>query len=173
VVAAVKARTEIFDSIIRRGQEFGIIEKIADKKQIIGGVLVANMDNPMLRQLLQKELQNMAQTQVRYGEMDILGGDANPSRVIESGPDPNEYVPPSPPEFNQNLKPAMATGGLSKAAGGNATAKRGPGRPPVGASVPKVKDPARVASGKASWDARVATGRNGACPVKPNPKPKK
>jgi hypothetical protein len=109
-VGAIRAKSEILDKIISRGQEFGILEKVPEKKQVIAGVMVANLDNDALRSLITKELGGLQALVQRYGGDDMLGK----RRILEMS-----ELPPGP-SFTAENKPKEAVGGLKKAAGAKA-----------------------------------------------------
>ena len=52
MVGAVRARAEIYDKLIAKGQEFGLITKTPERKEIVAGVLVAELSNKNFRRLL-------------------------------------------------------------------------------------------------------------------------
>jgi len=72
LVSAVKARSDIHDKIIKMGQEFGILEKRPERKEIVAGVLVAKMDSDQLRNTILGELTNMEKMMEKFGGHDIL-----------------------------------------------------------------------------------------------------
>ena len=67
-VSSIKARADIFDRMIKVGQEFGILEKKAERKEIVAGVMVAKMEDDELRQTVIGELVNLK------GMMDSIVG---------------------------------------------------------------------------------------------------
>jgi hypothetical protein len=78
MVGAVKARSEILDKIIDRGQGFGIIEKKPERREIVAGILVRNMTNEQLKKRITAELGDL-------GKLMRLHGDASMDD-IEVGP---------------------------------------------------------------------------------------
>lgn len=124
VVGAVRAKADIINRIIDRGQEFGLIEKIPEKKQIVGGILVAQLPNKELRELIMKQTGEMGKLMEKYGDTDMM----------DEPPALPEHVPSPAPASEATVtfapvgKTGKATGGLAKAAGGKATAHK-PSRP--------------------------------------------
>jgi hypothetical protein len=112
MVGAVRAKSDILDKIIAKGQEFSILEKAPEKKQVIAGLMVANLDNEQLRAFITRELVGIDSLTKRYGDVDILGA-----------PAPLATLPPAtsalPASGNTVVpgRPSRAAGGLSKAAG--------------------------------------------------------
>jgi hypothetical protein len=124
LVGAIRAKSEILDKIIARGQEFGIIEKVPDKKQVVGGFVVAQLDNATLRALITEQLKGLEQVVSRYGNTDMLGNPLDtPAKALQS-PQAASIVesPPTipPPQFTAAGKPATTQGGAKKAAGARA-----------------------------------------------------
>ena len=66
MVGAVKAKQDLMDRILNRGQEFGLIEKKPDRSQV--GIVVANMDDLALREMLVNEMNQLRSM------MDSMGG---------------------------------------------------------------------------------------------------
>lgn len=72
MVGAVRARAEIFDKILTKGQEFGLIHKEPDKKQILAGVAVTELSNKQLRKMIKGELKILGKLQKQFGEKNLL-----------------------------------------------------------------------------------------------------
>lgn len=66
MVGAVKAKQDLMDRVLNRGQEFGLIEKKPERSQI--GIVVANMDDLALREMLVNEMNQLRSM------MDSVGG---------------------------------------------------------------------------------------------------
>jgi hypothetical protein len=109
-VGAIRAKSDILDKIIERGQEFGILEKVPEKKQVIAGVMVAQLDNDALRQLITRELGGLQALVSRYGDDDMLGNKGALDMPAE----------PTSPKFSGEGKPKESVGGLKKAEGAKA-----------------------------------------------------
>jgi hypothetical protein len=125
IVGAIKAKSDIFNRIIDTGQTFGIIEKVPERKQIIGGIAVGQLDNEELRKLIADQLAGLKQFVGRYGNVDLFGNPiekdrkALPVQEAEIVVSPTDT--PSKPKFSDSARPPMATGGARKAAGARAT----------------------------------------------------
>lgn len=80
MVGAIRARSEIIDKIVDRGQDLGFINKAPERKHITGGVLVAEMSNAELRKAIATELQavQVMMKEVGGGGMDLLEVTAGP-----------------------------------------------------------------------------------------------
>ena len=132
LVGAIRARSDIYDKIIQRGQEFGVLEKVPEKKMVIGGLLVAGLDNKELRAHIAKELNSLSEITKKYGDTDITGAPISMGAAAAAGvvvPAPLALPAPSSetidaPAFSGKGRPKASIGGLSKAAGGKATAKK-------------------------------------------------
>jgi hypothetical protein len=68
MVGAIRARSDILNHLINRGQEFGLIEKRPDEKRIIAGVMVANLTNRQLQSLVVRELGQLDAMRNKFGD---------------------------------------------------------------------------------------------------------
>jgi len=90
LVGAVRARSEILDKIIAKGQEFGIIKKTPSRKEVVAGVLVADMTNNDLRTGITQAIKQLDQLVKMYG---------NNKTILElPEPDSFHHGPKLPPE---------------------------------------------------------------------------
>ncbi len=85
VVGAIKARSDIQDKLIARGQEFGIIHKEATKT-LVAGVIVGNLTNKQLRTTITTELEKLDQLTKRYGDDKTITELAPPTSNLHYGP---------------------------------------------------------------------------------------
>ena len=98
LVGAVRARAEIYDKLIERGQTFGLIKKEPDRKVIVAGHLIANLNNLELKKLISKELSELNKVMKRYGDdsfEEIRGADSiyhGPGLPAHCGEDEDEYA---------------------------------------------------------------------------------
>jgi hypothetical protein len=91
MVGAVRARSEILDKLIEKGQEFGLVHKMPDRKEIVAGILVADLTNKELKQMITAELSNLNGMMKRYGDKTIMDmdpgvlhrGEALPAAVLK------------------------------------------------------------------------------------------
>lgn len=119
MVGAIRAKSDIIDRIVQRGQEFGVLEKVPEKKQIVAGILVAGLSNDELRMKVARETIGMNELLKTYGDGDILSlPDPAAPKTITVTAEPTHGLPV--PKFNAGMKPKTTTGGLTKAAGGKA-----------------------------------------------------
>jgi hypothetical protein len=100
MVGAVRARSEILDKIVERGQEFGFIEKRPEVKMILG-VPVGQLSDKQLRETIQSELKAIGAMQQKYGEsvniVDIDPGDVHTEvRALPEPADEEALAPPVP-----------------------------------------------------------------------------
>jgi hypothetical protein len=70
-VGAIRVRSEIADKIIAKGQEFGLIKKTPDRKEIVAGVLVANLSNNQLKEGITAAIGQLDGLVNTYGETDF------------------------------------------------------------------------------------------------------
>lgn len=130
MVGAVRAKSDIIDKVIARGQEFGLIEKVPEKKLMVAGVMVAGLSTDELRGFITKQLSGLKGLVDKYGTTDILGAPAAVPAALLPGPGSSPAsratVPAAAkttaPAFTGMGKPFRAAGGLSKVAGAKAKA---------------------------------------------------
>jgi hypothetical protein len=81
VVGAVRARADILDKIIAKGQEFGFIEKKPETK-LIAGVIVGQLTTPELRKAVVRELGHLDKIMAQFGDApNILDVDPGPAHL--------------------------------------------------------------------------------------------
>lgn len=117
LVGAVRAKSDIIDKIVKTGQDMGVLERAPERKMILHGVAVANLDNNGLRKLIAQELSGLSAVMSRFGDQNIMGEPitvtAEPAAVPSAFP-----ALPAGPSFTGQGKPPEARGGKGKAAGG-------------------------------------------------------
>lgn len=89
LVGAIRVRAELYDKLITKGQEFGLIHKEPDKKQIMAGVLIADLSNKDLKTMITGELKTLNGLMQRYGDGNII--DMTLPKILHHGP----ALPPS------------------------------------------------------------------------------
>lgn len=103
MVGAIKARADIYDRIVEKGQEFGFISKEPERKEIVGGVAVHNLSAVELREAITATAAATAALLMRYGgAREILPDakiiDVTPGDLYQSAPKrkalPAVTVPP-------------------------------------------------------------------------------
>lgn len=72
LVASVKARSDIYDKIIKTGQDFGIIERKAERKEIGIAMIVAKLSDGDLRKRVVGELHSIHRFMEEFGEGELL-----------------------------------------------------------------------------------------------------
>ncbi len=90
LVGAIRARAEIYDKLIAKGQEFGLIKKTPERKEIVAGVMVADLSNKELRTAALGELNMLGKLIERFGDEggDLLSLPA-PTRIHRGKPLPS------------------------------------------------------------------------------------
>lgn len=68
MVGAVRARADILDRLIEKGQAFGLIHKKAERKEIVAGVVVSELSDPQLKKLILGELSMLNDLRKQFGE---------------------------------------------------------------------------------------------------------
>jgi hypothetical protein len=83
-VNAIKARADIYNQIIKVGQEFGFIDKIPEKTEVIAGVTVKNLSNEELNAQLANVASGFGALLEKYGERNMLQVDPGPIHFPDS-----------------------------------------------------------------------------------------
>ncbi len=84
LVSAVRARSDILDNLIEKGQEFGLIHKKPERKEIVAGVMVSELSNDKLKKLIIGELGVLNNLRKEFGEKDFAKIEASDS--LHHGP---------------------------------------------------------------------------------------
>lgn len=71
LIGAIKAKSEIHDKLITKGQEFGLIKKVASKKEIVAGVTVSELTNEDLKKAIAGALNDLNRMTQQYGDVDL------------------------------------------------------------------------------------------------------
>lgn len=92
VVSAIRARAEILDKVIQRGQDLGIIQKAVTRKAlVVGGVRVEDLGTREIRELIVKQLEGLRSLTTQVRNLDELGADAG---AVEVQAEPVEALTP-------------------------------------------------------------------------------
>ena len=83
MVGAIKARSDIYDKLIEKGQTFGLIHQEPNKSLSLSGHIVADMTNKQLKTMITGELEVLSKLMRRYGDKSIL--DVSPG-TLHHGP---------------------------------------------------------------------------------------
>lgn len=70
-VGAIRARSDIFDKVIKVGQEFGILERKPEEKRIIAGIMVAQLSNDQLKSAITTQIGQLNEMVTQFGDLDI------------------------------------------------------------------------------------------------------
>lgn len=77
-VAAVKAISDVYDRVIRTGQEMGVIEKAPERTQVSGAFMFSNMSNAALRKFVAGIAKQSEELISRYGTQNIVDAQFGP-----------------------------------------------------------------------------------------------
>lgn len=72
LVGAIRLRADIIDRIVTKGQEFGLIRKEPERREVVAGVLVAELSTPDLRKAIAGQVSKLNELVERYGDTDIM-----------------------------------------------------------------------------------------------------
>jgi hypothetical protein len=103
MVSAIKARSDIQDKIIERGQQFGIIASAPERQgQLVAGIVIAELTNMELKQTIMRELKETNRMMEQFGDrpfIDVEAGEIHrgpalpPAELSELTPEESEPVP--------------------------------------------------------------------------------
>jgi hypothetical protein len=79
IVGAIRARSEIMDKLIARGQEFGLIKKVPNRNELVAGVVIANLTNKELKKEITGALGGLNEMMLKYGDSNII--DVTPGNI--------------------------------------------------------------------------------------------
>lgn len=115
MVSAIRAKSDIIDKMVQRGQDFGLLHKVPEQHQVVGGVVVANMSDAELRAQVVEQLETMRTMMKRYGELPMLEAAPKPLPAA-----PVKRASKASAEPKVKVKPATETkrGKRGKAKGG-------------------------------------------------------
>lgn len=89
MVGAVRVRAELYDKLIAKGQEFGVFKKTPERKEIVGGLVLADLSSDKLRAMVTGALSELDKLMRRYGDTDFIDIEAGPvhhgPRLLEDG----------------------------------------------------------------------------------------
>jgi hypothetical protein len=71
VVGAIRLRSEITDKIVTRGQEFGLILKQAERREIVGGIVITELSSEDLKKRILAQSKMLDDAMSKYGEKDF------------------------------------------------------------------------------------------------------
>jgi len=105
-VGAIRARADILDKLLTKGQEFGLIHKEPDKK-IIAGIAINELSSEKLKTLVLNELQMINKLINKHGDKkivdlelpEIYGGEG---LIIENKQEELKSLPPAKRESKSN-----------------------------------------------------------------------
>lgn len=118
MVGAIRARADIYDKLIDRGQSLGVIKREPTVTKVIGGILVGELTNVQLKEMITKELGELNRLMRRYGDKGIIDMDPGSLHYGEALPvhgDTPEGEATSPVDTIKKVKAISAdAGGFTK-----------------------------------------------------------
>lgn len=84
LVGAIRLRSDIQDKIIAKGQEFGLIQKEAQKHELVGGLAIAHMTLDDLQNTIKEQTMEAMKLTSRYGAKGLLDLPPGPTHYGES-----------------------------------------------------------------------------------------
>lgn len=102
LVGAVRARSEILNHIITKGQEFGIIKKAPNRSEVVAGVLIAEMSNIQLKKEITSSLGSLNILLKKYGDSSII--DVTPGDLYRGKALPEAVLKKEESETDDGIK---------------------------------------------------------------------
>jgi len=68
MVNAIRTRSDILDKIVAKGQEFGLIKKTPDRKEVVAGLIVGELSNNQLREGITHAIKHLDGLTKMYGK---------------------------------------------------------------------------------------------------------
>src|SRR6478609_660514 len=72
LIGAIRLRSDIQNKILDRAQEFGLVKKEAEKRELIGGIAIFELGADDLRKKIVSHTKSLADVMRDYGEKDFL-----------------------------------------------------------------------------------------------------
>ena len=107
MVGAIRARSEIYDKLIDKGQQFGLIHREPDKKQVMGGLIVADLSNKQLKTMITGELSVLDKLMRQYGDkniMDMVPGSLHRGPALKEATSDSAVMAPSQKKPTKSTK---------------------------------------------------------------------
>lgn len=137
MVGAIRARSEIYDKLLKTGQEFGVIKTPKSDSDVVAGFLVANLSNKDLKDAIVNELKELNKMMKAVGDKSIVDmepGSLHYGPTVEDDEASLDAVAPPPraPTTAKALPPARpapfktAKADTAKVSGGRIVVKERP-----------------------------------------------
>lgn len=72
VVGAIRLRSDIVDKIVAKGQEFGLIKKTPERREIVGGILIGELSMDDLKKEIFKQSKLLTSSMEKFGDGDFM-----------------------------------------------------------------------------------------------------
>jgi hypothetical protein len=104
IVGGLRLKSDIIERIVTRGQEFGIFKKTAERRELVAGILHADMSNEELIKAIFSTSKRFTDMVKKFGEGSILalpdkprhyGESAFMDTTAEDAPDDEDDLPPA------------------------------------------------------------------------------
>jgi hypothetical protein len=95
MVGAVRVRSEIYDKLVKTGQDMGLIRREPNRTEIIAGVVVADLTNQQLKKAIVGELADLNKLMKRYGDGKIVEMEPGDLHYGEALPPRSEPTSPT------------------------------------------------------------------------------
>jgi hypothetical protein len=115
-LGAIRAKSEIYDKIVKTGQGMGILEKAPERQQVVGGVIVAHLSSDELRTAVVDQLTELGALVERYGDAPQPAGPGGYDQLpAGNGSEVVEVEPVEKPEMSGDGKPFFARDAAARA----------------------------------------------------------
>lgn len=111
MVGAIRTRADLQDRMIKMGQDFGLIRKAPQQKQIVAGIVIQELSNSELKRAALRELRTLNKLMEAEGDVDFLDVEANelhrgPALALPE-PEPEPRAKPAPKRKKRKPKQRM------------------------------------------------------------------
>lgn len=72
IVGAIKAKHELYNGVIKMGQQCGVIKKVPERRENVHGILVAELSSNELRQMIVKQWSKVARMTAKVEDDNII-----------------------------------------------------------------------------------------------------
>lgn len=113
MVAAIRARADILDKLLTKGQEFGFVHREPHRKEIVAGVAIQELSSDKLRELVMGELAEMNRMMKTFGDQNIIDI-SEPKELHYSKEKKKKALPPAKKDKRNKAKTTSVSKGRRK-----------------------------------------------------------
>jgi hypothetical protein len=72
LIGAIRLRADLVDRIVAKGQEFGLLKKQAERRELVGGIVIAELGMPELKGEIVKQARLNRRLLEEFGDKDFM-----------------------------------------------------------------------------------------------------